>query len=230
MPQAARFVRTARNSPPRGVRGTFRERPASDISVVNRVNDDATGDAELVEAALAGDGAAFGRLVTRYQDRLFNTLLRVVGSHEDAADAVQDAFVQAYTKLESFRGASRFYTWLYRIAMNVALSRRRRRRPTVSVDQAKEAAGEEPLDVAEGPEDAVLSQERVEQVQSALDNLGDEHRTILVLREIEGCAYEEIAEILDLPVGTVRSRIFRARVQLKQRLSGIWGEETEKVS
>jgi RNA polymerase sigma-70 factor (ECF subfamily) len=183
----------------------------------------------LVEAALAGDRDAFGKLVTRYQDRLYNTLLRVVGTHEDAADAAQDAFVQAYTKLDSFRGASRFYTWLYRIAMNVALSRRRRRRPTASIDHAKEAAGEEPADVAEGPEDMVLSQERIEHVQSALGGLGDEHRTILVLREIEGCAYEEIAEILDLPVGTVRSRIFRARVQLKERLSGIWGEEAERV-
>jgi RNA polymerase sigma-70 factor (ECF subfamily) len=193
------------------------------------VNDDASGDAALVEAALAGDRDAFGKLVTRYQDRLFNTLVRVVGTHEDAADAVQDAFVQAFTKLPSFRGASRFYTWLYRIAMNVALSRRRRRRPTVSVDHAKETAGEEPLDAAEGPEDVVLSEERVQHVQAALGNLGDEHRTILVLREIEGCAYEEIAEILDLPVGTVRSRIFRARVQLKERLSGIWGEEAERV-
>jgi RNA polymerase sigma-70 factor (ECF subfamily) len=194
------------------------------------VNDDAPRDAQLVEAALAGDSAAFGTLVTRYQDRLFNTLLRVVGSHEDAADAVQDAFVQAYTKLESFRGASKFYTWLYRIAMNVALSRQRRRRPTASLDHAKETVGDEPADAAEAPEDAVLSQERIAHVQAALSDLGDEHRTILVLREIEGCAYEEIAEILDLPVGTVRSRIFRARGQLKEKLGALWGEQAEHVS
>jgi RNA polymerase sigma-70 factor (ECF subfamily) len=198
------------------------------------VNDDAPGDADrleakLVEAALAGERDAFGELVTRYQDRLYNTLVRVVGSPDDAADAVQDAFVQAFTKLQSFRGASRFYTWLFRIAMNVALSRRRRKRPIASVDHAKESAGDEPIDVASGPEEMVLSQERVEHVQAALGDLGDEHRTILVLREIEGCAYEEIAEILDLPVGTVRSRIFRARVQLKERLTGIWGEEAERV-
>jgi RNA polymerase sigma-70 factor (ECF subfamily) len=191
------------------------------------VNDDAPRDAQLVEAALAGDRDAFGDLVSRYQDRLFNTLLRVVGSHEDAADAVQDAFVQAYTKLESFRGASQFYTWLYRIAMNVALSRqrRRRRRPTASLDHAKESVGEEPLAAALSPEETVLSQERVQHVQAALADLGDEHRQILVLREIDGCAYEEIAEILELPVGTVRSRIFRARVQLKEKLSAMWGED-----
>jgi RNA polymerase sigma-70 factor (ECF subfamily) len=193
------------------------------------VNDQDPRDAQLVEAALAGDRDAFGDLVQRYQDRLFNTLLRVVGSHEDAADAVQDAFVQAYTKLESFRGASQFYTWLYRIAMNMALSRQRRRRPAASVEHAKEVAGEEPLDAAEGPEETVLSQERVEHVQAALDDLGEQHRKILVLREIEGCSYEAIAEILELPVGTVRSRLFRARVQLKERLTGVWGQEAGMV-
>lgn len=193
------------------------------------MNKDAPGDAALVEAALAGDRNAFGDLVARYQDRLFNSLLRLVGSHEDAADAVQDAFVQAFVKLESFRGASQFYTWLYRIAMNAALSRRRRRRPSASLDLAKETAGEEPTTIAAGPEDVVLSHERVEHVQAALAALGDEHRQILVLREIDGCAYEEIAEILELPVGTVRSRLFRARVQLKEQLSAAWGEETKTV-
>ena len=193
------------------------------------MNDDAPRDAQLVEAALAGDRDAFGNLVTRYQDRLFNSLLRMVGSHEDAADAVQDAFVQAYTKLDSYRGAAQFYTWLYRIAMNVALSRQRRRRPMASIDHAKETVGEEPLDAAEGPEDVVLSQERVKHVQSALAGLGDEHKRILVLRAIEGFAYEEIADILDLPVGTVRSRIFRARVQLKEKLTSLWGGEAERV-
>lgn len=210
-------------------RGTFFWVQASTPRQGISVNDDAPRDAQLVEAALAGDRDAFGALVTRYQDRLFNSLLRVVGAHEDAADAVQDAFVQAYTKLESYRGAAQFYTWLYRIAMNVALSRRRRRRPMASVDQAKENVGEEPLDAAEGPEDAVMSQERVEHVQMALAGLGDEHRNILVLRELEGFAYEEIADILDLPVGTVRSRIFRARVQLKEKLTSLWGEEAERV-
>jgi RNA polymerase sigma-70 factor (ECF subfamily) len=188
------------------------------------VNHPAAGDAHLVEAALAGDRGAFGDLVLRYQDRLFNSLFRMVGSREDAADAVQDAFVQAYVKLESFRGASQFYTWLYRIAMNVALSRRRRRRPTTSIDAVKENVGDEPTDAAAGPEGVLASQEMIEQVQVALAALGEEHRQILVLREIDGCAYEDIAQILDLPVGTVRSRLFRARVQLKEKLTGLSAE------
>jgi RNA polymerase sigma-70 factor (ECF subfamily) len=198
------------------------------------VNDDAPGDADrleanLVEAALAGNSDAFGKLVTRYQDRLFNSLAHVLRSREDAEDAAQDAFLQAFIKLESFRGASRFYTWLYRIALNVALSMRRRKRPIVSVDVAKEKAGSEPIDEALGPEGIVLAQERKEHVQAALGDLGDDHRTILVLRDIEGFAYEEIAEILDLPVGTVRSRIFRGRMQMKEKLTGICGEEAERV-
>lgn len=178
-------------------------------------------DADLVQAALAGNREAFGQLVTRHQDRLFNSLVRITGSYDDAADVLQDAFLQAFLKLQSFRGASKFSTWLYRVAMNVAFSKQRRRRTTVSLDQTKESLGAEPACLDDRPEEAMLSRERVEQVQAALADLGDEHRQILVLREIDGFAYEEIAEILDLPVGTVRSRIFRARGQLKEKLAGV---------
>ena len=193
------------------------------------MSDEAKSDARLVEAALGGDRDAFGDLVCRYQDRLFNTMLRIAGSREDAADAVQDAFVQAYVKLGSFRGDAQFFTWLYRIAMNVALSRRRRRRPTGSLEAAKDEAGEEPMDAAVGPPDRVLAEERAEQVKSALADLGDQHRKILVLRELEGCSYEVIAEILELPVGTVRSRLFRARLQLREKMRSLWGEEAPQL-
>jgi RNA polymerase sigma-70 factor, ECF subfamily len=189
----------------------------------------AAPDARLVEAALQGDRDAFGDLVVRYQDRLFNTLLRIAGSREDAADAVQDAFVQAYLKLESFRGDAQFFTWLYRIAMNMALSRRRRRRPAGSLEAAKSSAGEEPMDAAAGPDSRLLATERAEQVQSALADLGEQHRKILVLRELEGCSYEVIADILELPVGTVRSRLFRARLQLREKLRSLWGEEAPQL-
>ena len=189
----------------------------------------APSDARLVEAALQGDRDAFGDLVVRYQDRLFNTLLRIAGSREDAADAVQDAFVQAYLKLDSFRGDSQFFTWLYRIAMNVALSRRRRRRPAQSLDAAKTQAGEEPMDAAASAADSLLAEERAAQVHTALADLGDSHRKILVLRELEGCSYETIAHILELPVGTVRSRLFRARLQLKEKLRTLWGEEAPQL-
>jgi RNA polymerase sigma-70 factor (ECF subfamily) len=194
-----------------------------------RVNHEAQSDARLVEAAQQGDRDAFGDLVFRYQDRLFNTLLRLTGSREDAADAAQDAFVQAYLKLETFRGDAQFFTWLYRIAMNMALSRRRRQRLLGSLDVAKDCAGEEPMDAAAGPEGRLMAQEQVDQVQSALADLGAEHRKILVLRELEGCSYEVIADILELPVGTVRSRLFRARMHLKERLHSMWGEEAPQL-
>jgi RNA polymerase sigma-70 factor, ECF subfamily len=176
-------------------------------------------DASLIAATLAGDNAAFGRLVGLYQDRLYNSLLRVVGSAEDAGDIVQDAFVQAFVKLSSFRGSSAFYTWLYRIALNLAMSRARRERKVASLDGMKSDWGGEPTDGRPMPEANLEQRESVELVHAALAELSDEYRTILVLREIDGCRYDEIAEILDLPVGTVRSRLFRARLQLRDQLA-----------
>lgn len=177
-------------------------------------------DAQLIDEALLGDAESFGLLVRKYQDRLFNTVLHVAGCREEAEDVVQEAFVQAYLKLRSFQRNSAFYTWLYRVAFNIAISRRRRRRAEVSVEQHREAAGIEPLDDGEAPEERILREERAELVSAALKQLSDEHRSILVLREMEGCCYETIAEILDLPVGTVRSRLHRARLQLRDELKG----------
>jgi RNA polymerase sigma-70 factor, ECF subfamily len=176
-------------------------------------------DASLIAATLAGDSAAFGRLVATYQDRLYNSLLRVLGSSEDAADIVQDAFVQAFTKLNTFRGTSAFYTWLYRIAFNLAMSQARRGRKTASLDGMKSDVGEEPMDGQPTAETDVMQQERAELVHAALGQLSMDYRQILVLREIDGCRYDEIAEILDLPVGTVRSRLFRARVEMRDLLT-----------
>jgi RNA polymerase sigma-70 factor (ECF subfamily) len=132
---------------------------------------------------------------------------------------VQDAFVQAYVKLGTFRGNSAFYTWLYRIAFNLAMSHARRRHKTVSLDGIKTLVGSEPVDHQPAPEARLEQNEQVELVHAALAELSTEYRTILVLREIDGCRYEEIAEILDLPVGTVRSRLFRARLALRDQLS-----------
>ncbi len=178
-------------------------------------------DTYLVEATLSGNRQAFGALVERYQDRLFNTLVRVLGSPDDASEVLQDAFVQAYTKLESFRGSSQFYTWMYRVALNMACSYRRRnkrRYDEQSVQQIRELSGAEPVDQSLPPEQLAMCVEQAELVQAALLEISEEHRQILVLREMEDCSYETIAEILDLPVGTVRSRLFRARLQLKERL------------
>ncbi len=182
-------------------------------------------DAQLIDETLAGDRAAFGQLVRKYQGRLFNTLLHVVGSREEAEDVSQEAFVQAFVKLDTFGGRSAFYTWLYRIAFNLSVSRRRRKRAEVSIDEHRERTGNEPQDTGQGPTDQLLRDEQVEQVRTAIETLGSEYRAILVLREMEGCCYETIAEILELPLGTVRSRLHRARLQLRDQLQDILQEK-----
>ena len=174
-----------------------------------------TDDSDLIGAALAGDRAAFEGLVHRYQDRLYAAMVQVVGSPEEAEDVVQDAFVRAFLKLNTFQNNSQFFTWLYRIAFNSALSRIRRRKGTTSLDHVRDAAGEEPIDQFDGPDERMMRHERVTMVQLALQRLSEDHRAILVLREMEEHAYEDIAVILDISIGTVRSRLNRARTQLK---------------
>lgn len=174
-------------------------------------------DVQLIHDALQGDSQAFGRLVLKYQDRLYNTMVHVVGTDE-AEDVVQDAFVLAFVRLDTFQQNSAFYTWLYRIAFNTAISRRRRRRAELSVEQGRELAGIEPVDQHDAPTERLEREERVAQVRQALSLLSEEHRAILVLREIEGCDYETISEMLGLPIGTVRSRLHRARLQLREQL------------
>ncbi|MEE2825251.1 MAG: sigma-70 family RNA polymerase sigma factor [Planctomycetota bacterium] len=181
-------------------------------------------DVRLIDETLAGNTKSFGELVQKYQNRLFNTMFHVVGSREEAEDVVQDAFVQAFVKLRSFRGASAFYTWLYRIAFNLSVSRRRRKRPSLSLDVVRETTGNDPLAENGCPTELMERKESVEQIRRALETLQEDHRAILVLREIEGYCYEEISHILDMPVGTVRSRLHRARLQLRGEL-----EETLKT-
>lgn len=183
-------------------------------------------DGQLIRSACNGDTAAFGALVRKYQVRLCTSLTHICGSLDDAEDVAQEAFVQAYVKLRTFAGGSAFYTWLYRIAVNAAISRRRRRREQTSVDSKREELGLEPLDGGEQADERLLREERAVQVQRAMARLSDEHRTILVLREIDDHDYDEIANILQLPVGTVRSRLHRARLQLKEQLDAIL---TDKV-
>jgi RNA polymerase sigma-70 factor (ECF subfamily) len=182
-------------------------------------------DAQLIDEALTGATEAFGQLVTKYQDRLYNTLLHVVSSREEAYDVVQDAFVQAFLKLDTFQQTSAFYTWLYRIAFNAAISRRRREKSSLSVEQTRELTGQEPICRNDGPGKRLEQQERAGQVQAALATLSEEHRAVLVLREIDGCCYETIAEALDLPIGTVRSRLHRARMQLRDQLKEVLLED-----
>ncbi|MFG0331866.1 MAG: sigma-70 family RNA polymerase sigma factor [Maioricimonas sp. JB049] len=181
-----------------------------------------TDDQQLIDRCRAGDVEAFGGLVARYQDRLYGTLVRMLGSTHEASDVAQDAFVLAFQKLDTFRGDSAFYSWLFRIAHNAAASRRRKRRVArTSVEAVREQTGQEPTDhrPSADPSHALQSQERSELVRQALDELAEDHRAVLVMKEMENLRYEQIAELLDCPVGTVRSRIHRARNELREKLN-----------
>jgi RNA polymerase sigma-70 factor (ECF subfamily) len=187
-----------------------------------------TDEHGLIEASRAGRTDAFGLLVRRYQDRLFPTLLRLTGSAEDASDLLQDAFLRAYEKLGRFEGESSFYTWLYRIAVNLALSERRRRRPRLrSVDSHDRDAREPAADPCDCDPSLPLERaEREKRVQQALDALAPEHRAVVVLKEYDGLRYDEIAAVLAIPVGTVRSRLHRARCELRERLKDLVDAES----
>ena len=176
---------------------------------------------ELIRESLAGDSHAYGQLVERFQARLYNAMLQVVNSHDEAEDVVQESFVQAYVKLHTFQGHSKFFTWLYRIAFNNALSRQRRKRNDLSIEQSREITGSDPQDKLESPDEPLLREERVALVHRALQLLSEEHRSILVLREMEEMSYEDIAAILTINIGTVRSRLSRARNQLKVHLEDL---------
>lgn len=187
-------------------------------------------DAELIADSLRGQTEAFGALVLRYQNRLFNSLVGMLGSAEDARDVAQDAFVQAFQKLHTFRGQSAFYSWLFRIALNTAASHQRKRhRSLVSIDAVREQTGQELPDLhpETRPGFGLEATERQAAVRLALTEMTEEFRTVLVLKEIDGLRYEEIAEIVDCPIGTVRSRIHRARIELRHRLTHIMKETPE---
>ncbi len=182
-----------------------------------RVND----ESQLIDASLLGDSSAFGQLVRIHQDRLYNAVANFIGDRTEAEDVVQEAFVQAYLKLASFKQNAAFYTWLYRIAFNTAVSRKRRKRVETSVDQTREVTGNEPIDESGTPGDRMMREEQATQVHAALGLLSDEHRAILVLREMEELDYDAIAEILNLNIGTVRSRLHRARAQMREKLNEV---------
>ena len=137
----------------------------------------------------------------------------LTGSTEEAEDVAQEAFVQAYLKLDSFQRTAQFFTWLYRIAFNLAVSRNRKKRPRVSFTAAQEAGAPDPVAEGYAPDAATLADERSALLHEAVAKLPEDYRQVLVLREFEGCDYQRIAEVLELPIGTVRSRLFRARAQ-----------------
>lgn len=181
-------------------------------------------DLELVEAAKAGDRNAFGRLVERHQRRVYSLAFGILRSREDAWDVAQEAFVKAYRNLDRFEGNAAFYTWLYRIAYNLAIDTLRDRSRIDAVDiedrsrSVEDALEREGRKIADHPADMAERQELARVLNEAMARLSDKHRAIIVLREVEGLAYEEMAEVLAISKGTVMSRLFHARQNLQALL------------
>jgi RNA polymerase sigma-70 factor (ECF subfamily) len=187
-------------------------------------------DRLLVDRFKAGDQAAFDEMVKRYWDRIFSMVNQLLRNQQDAEEVTQDAFIRAHRGLGSFRGESSFSTWLYQIATNLARNRywywwRRKRDRSVSFEAPISSDSETtfaevfPAEV-ETPEDATVTQEFVDRVAAGMEQLSEKHREILILRNVQNLSYEEIAEILNISVGTVKSRIARARESLRERLGG----------
>ena len=180
-------------------------------------------DRELVERVQRGDKGAFDLLVSRYQHRIIKLVSRYVRDRDDAMDVAQDAFIKAYRALANFRGESTFYTWLYRIAINTAknhLASLARRPPEVDLGapDGEGIALEELQKETETPEKLLLVDEIKRTVFATIESLPDDLRTAITLREMDGLSYEEIATAMECPVGTVRSRIFRAREVIDSKL------------
>ena len=196
---------------------------------------------DLFRRAVAGDRSAFGQLVVIYQDRVYTAVLRMVGDRDEAAELTQEAFAKALANLTTFRGDAHPYTWLFRIATNGVITRLRqaKRRRTFSLDGLTGTNGGDarPADQAANLLDRVRSQaaadpaavaetrERAAQVVAALGRVDPEHRAVLVMRDVDGLDYQQMADVLGLPLGTLKSRLFRARLALRDQLKTYMGEK-----
>ena len=191
-------------------------------------------DQQLVERAQRGEKHAFELLVSKYQRKLARLLSRFIRDPTEVEDVTQEAFIKAYRALPSFRGDSAFYTWLYRIGINTAknyLVAMGRRAPTTTDIDSEEAEGfedGEQLRDLNTPENEMMSRQVAETVNQTLEELPEELRTAITLREIEGLSYEDIASIMNCPIGTVRSRIFRAREAIAERLRPLLGTSKDR--
>lgn len=191
-------------------------------------------DQQLVERAQRGDKHAFELLVAKYQRRLGRLISRFVRDSAEAEDVTQEAFIKAYRALPAFRGESAFYTWLYRIGINtaknylVALGRRAPTSTQFDAEESEDFEGADLLQDVNTPENELMSKQVAGVVNASLLQLPDDLRTALTLREIEGLSYEEIAEIMGCPIGTVRSRIFRAREAIAVNLRPLLGTSIDK--
>ena len=189
-------------------------------------------DLTLVDRCRRNDAAAFDEVVGRYKNKVYNYIYRMVGNSDDAEDLTQEVFVRMYTSLDTFRRQASLHTWLFRIAGNLCIDHFRRgkksRGAAYSLDEpvrgtgdgGEGAAGHEVPDARYEPHRLLEQQEMGEQIQQALGQLPDKLRTVLILHDIEDLPYEEISQVVGCPLGTVKSRLFHARLQLRQRLSG----------
>jgi RNA polymerase sigma-70 factor (ECF subfamily) len=190
---------------------------------------DTVDDRDLVRRAQEGDHGAFRQLFEKYQRRAFAVAYGVVKNKHDAMDVVQDGFVKVHKHIGNFQGQSSFYTWLYRIIMNLAIDHVRRRRNSKGFSYDDRVARDDEDMAGDGtllprildanPAKTVIRRELLERIQRALDELPDYHRAVIVLREVEGMSYEEMAQVLDVPKGTIMSRLFHARKKMQAVLS-----------
>lgn len=205
----------------------------SGLSAAGRKDPDSEKAIELVRRSQAGDRSAYGQLVLLYQDRLYNAVLRMVGDREEAAELTQEAFTRGLENLQTFRHDAAPYTWLFRIAINQAISRLRKtqRHRIFSLDRlAGNGKDHRGSDQASGlidrmrenaqqqPTAVVEQRERAEQVLAALGRIDPDYRAVLVMRDVEGFDYQQMADLLGLALGTLKSRLFRARVALRDQL------------
>jgi RNA polymerase sigma-70 factor, ECF subfamily len=208
-------------------------RQASETSKAVEEVDRQDGDSELVRRVHAGDQAAFRGLFDRYHRRVFAVALGVVKNQDDALDVVQEAFVKVHKHIGGFQGSSSFYTWLYRIAMNLAIDHVRRTRKVVEFDErvnkddATSAGAILPQLTHDNPSKTLSRHELSGQIRAALETLPEYHRAVILLREVEGLSYEEMSKVLKVPKGTIMSRLFHARRKMQQQLEGYLGGDLE---
>ncbi len=179
-------------------------------------------DETLIKQCLNGDQAAYDFLVERYQHKIYNLTYRYTGNPTDAADLTQETFLKAYLALSGFRRESSFSTWLYHIAVNICRDeyRKKKRKKNLSLEELQEQGSNPEIFISEqgNPEESILSSDTQRLVQNCLNQLSEEHRLILILREIKGLPYEEISQCLGCSLGTIKSRLNRARKALKQKI------------
>ncbi|MFW6159441.1 MAG: RNA polymerase sigma factor [Planctomycetota bacterium] len=185
-------------------------------------------EAEVVRESARGDGEAFGELVNHYQNAIFNLVVRMLGNREDARDVTQEVFLKAYRRLRSFKGRSRFATWLCSIAVNQSISERRKQSAAsrrggvpMSVLEGDDGRSYDPPGDTAGPDESLQAEETMQQIEAAIDELSDDYRSVVVLRDIEGLDYRAISEALGCSRGTIKSRLHRARLQLRRTLQGL---------